>query len=183
MIEMTPVSIETADEAARPILEEIKGMYGLVPNFYSALGIDGASLRAYLAFESSIESDCLLSLREREMISLAVANKNGCHYCVSGHTFSAKKMAGMSQAECKRAQCGSADDPVEQAVIALALRFIASQGNLEDADRQLAAEAGIGEKKLVQICAWTAMNSFSNWINNLVQPKIDFPKVDLEPVK
>lgn len=179
MLKMTPVTIETADEAATPTLEGFKAQYGMVPNFFGALGIDGATLNGYLAFQEAVEAASHLSVREREMISLAVANSNGCHYCVSGHTFSGKK-AGMSAEECVAAQRGEADDACEQAVIDLALRLIAQRGNLETHDFERAAQAGISEKKLIQICAWTAMNSFSNWVNNIVQPRIDFPKVPLQ---
>lgn len=179
MLTMTPVTLETADETAAPILQGFKDQYGVVPNFFGALGIDGATLRGYLAFEEHIEAACLLTPREREMISLAVANANGCHYCISGHTFSAKR-AGMSAEECVRAQRGEAEDADEHAVISLALRLMARKGHLEPADFETAATAGVSQEKLVQICAWTAINSFSNWINNMVQPKIDFPKVLLQ---
>lgn len=179
MLKMNPVTIETADETAAPILEGFKAQYGMVPNFFGALGIDGAALRGYLAFEEAIQNVAHLTPREREMISLAVANSNGCRYCVSGHTFSGKKL-GMTAEDCVAAQRGDATDVTEQAVLDLSKRLMAQRGHLESADFALAAQAGISDKKLIQICAWVAINSFSNWVNNIVQPKIDFPKIPLQ---
>jgi len=179
MLTMSPVTIDTADEIAAPILQSIKDRYGMVPNFFGAVGIDGAAMRGYLAFEESLQAACHLSEREREVIALAVANANGCHYCVSGHTFSAKR-AGMTAEDCVAAQRGVAQDATEQAVLSLALRATETRGNLEPRDFETAGAAGISQEKLVQICAWVALNTFSNWINNIVQPKIDFPKVPLQ---
>ncbi|WP_349359091.1 carboxymuconolactone decarboxylase family protein [Stappia sp.] len=179
MLTMSPVTLDTADAIATPILQSIKDRYGMVPNFFGALGIDGAAMRGYLAFEESLEDACHLSTREREFIALAVANANGCHYCVSGHTFSARR-AGMSAEDCAAAQRGEAEDASEQAVLTLALRAMETRGNLEPRDFEAAGAAGIPQEKLIQICAWVALNTFSNWINNIVQPKIDFPKVPLQ---
>lgn len=179
MLTMTPVTVETADPIATPILQDIKQKYGMVPNFFGAMGIDGATLSAYLSFEEQLEQNMQLSEREKELISLAVANANGCHYCVSGHTFSAKKL-GLTADECAMAQRGEASDPKEQALLRVVLRIIECKGNLEADDFSAAAEAGLSQEKFMQVTAWVAINSFSNWINNIVQPKIDFPKVALQ---
>lgn len=180
MNRMTPVTVDSADPVAAPILEGFKTQYGMIPNFFAALGVDGASLCAYLNFAKALEENDLLTERLREMIALAVANANGCHYCVSGHTFSGKK-AGLSPEECIAAQCGKAEDAREQAALTLALRLIEARGHLEDVELAGAREAGLSEPQIVQICAWTGLNAFSNWINNLARPKIDFPKVPLQP--
>lgn len=172
-------TIATADPIAAPILQSFKDKYGIVPNFYAALGIDGATLSGYLAFEGAIEKNCLLTDKQREMISLAVANYNSCHYCVSGHTFSGKKL-GMKVEECAEAQRGIAADSIDQAILNLSLDIIRNRGALSDESISNFLAAGLSEETLIQVCAWTGINSFSNWINNVVQPKIDFPKVALQ---
>ncbi len=177
-MKMVPVTIETADALAGPVLQSFKDLYGIVPNFYGALGIDGATLKGYLAFEDAIQQVALLTEREQELISLAVADINGCHYCVSGHTYSGKK-AGLTAEECIQAQDGRAHDPLEQQVISVALNMMQNRGRLTQDEMLKLDEHGISQAKIVQIMAWTAINCFSNWINNLVQPKIDFPKVIL----
>lgn len=177
---MKPVSLETADDLATPILKEFQVRYGMVPNFYGALGIDGASLKGYLAFEAAIEERCLLSEQQRELISLAVANRNGCHYCVSGHTFSARKL-GMSKEECRAAQVGEASDALDQAMLDLALDVMKHNGACSPEQKDRCRALGMSDALIVQIVSWTGINNFSNWINNLVQPKIDFPKVELIP--
>lgn len=177
---MQPVNLETADELAAPILKDFQERYGMVPNFYGALGIDGASLKAYRAFEDAIQERCLLSERQRELIALAVANRNGCHYCVSGHTFSARKL-GMSKAECRAAQGGEASDPLDQAMLDLALDVMENKGACTPERKDRCRALGMSDALIMQVVAWTGINTFSNWVNNLVQPRIDFPTVELAP--
>lgn len=178
---MKPVNLDTADELATPILKGFQESYGMIPNFYTALGIDGASLTGYLAFEEAIENNGVLSGRQRELIALAVANRNGCHYCVSGHTFSARKL-GLSKEECRAAQSGEASDPLEQAMLDLALKVMEHNGACPVECKDRCKELGMNDAQIMQVVAWAGINNFSNWVNNLVQPKIDFPKVELVPI-
>ncbi|MDT8878895.1 carboxymuconolactone decarboxylase family protein [Halomonas saccharevitans] len=175
---MQPVNLETADDLAAPILKGFQERYGMIPNFYTALGIDGASLKGYLAFEEAIEGRCLLSERQRELVSLAVANRNGCHYCVSGHTFSARKL-GMSREECRAAQGGEASDPLDQAMLDLALDVLENSGACSAERKDRCRALGMSDAQILQVVTWTGINTVSNWVNNLVQPKIDFPRVEL----
>lgn len=168
---------QTADKLAAPILMGFKEKYGMIPNFYAALGIDGASLSGYLDFEKTIEDFGSLTERQRELISLCVANYNQCHYCVCGHTFSAKKI-GLSSEECVDAQQAIAKNTAEQAILSLSRAILEKKGSLTQEDVDTALVHGLKEDQIIQICAWTALNTFSNWVNNITQPKIDFPKVD-----
>lgn len=168
---------QTADKLAAPILTEFKEKYGIIPNFFAALGIDGASLSGYLDFEKTIAEFGSLTERQRELISLSVANYNQCQYCVCGHTFSAKKI-GLSSDECADAQLAIADHPLEQAILSLSRAILEKKGNLSQVDVETAMFHGLTESQILQVCSWTALNTFSNWVNNITQPKIDFPKVD-----
>lgn len=178
MSRMPMITVQTACEAAAPTLESIHKKFGAVPNFFGALANNGTALNAYLDFEEAIESNSRLTTAQQEMISLAVANKNGCQYCVSGHTFSAKH-AGVNQASALRAQTGQAEDPLDQAVLSFALAMREYRGAVPESILTQARNAGLNDQLLVEITTWTLINTYSNWINNLIQPKIDFPLVPL----
>ena len=179
MYDFKLVTPDNADELAKPILADVKAKYGMVPNFFGALGIDGASLTAFLAMQENAVKLTSLSKKAQELIALAVGNENGCHYCVSGHTFSATKMAGLTKEACVQAQKGLSDDAKEQAIINVALEIVRNRGKVSAETLAAAKNAGITEAEIVQITLFTAMNSFTNWVNNIVDPAIDFPAVDL----
>lgn len=178
MTQFTLVTEVTADEIAKPILTNLKGKFGMLPNFFGALGIDGVSLESFLALQEKAEKTNL-SKREQELLALAVANYNGCHYCVSAHTFTAKKMAGLTAEECVDAQKGKASDAKEQIIIDIALQILENRGQVDPSLIEKAKGAGFTEADIVQITLFTALNTFTNWLNNIVNPTIDFPVVDL----
>lgn len=169
---------DTACEQGAPTLALIRKQLGMLPNFFAGLANHGAALNGYLAFEEQLSEHSRLTKAQREMISLAVANANGCHYCVSGHTLSAKHV-GVDAEAARLAQQGKAKEPKDQAILDFALDLLEQRGHLPDESLAAARQMGLDDATLVEITSWVGINSYSNWINNLIQPKIDFPEVPL----
>lgn len=178
MSKLPLTTLETVDDLAKPIFNHAKTNFGMIPNFFAAIGIDGASLSGFLAFQETLNNNAQLTAKQRELIALAVANYNGCHYCVSGHTFSAKRI-GLTPEECVNAQKGKNTDAKDQAIIDLALNILKTNAHLTDEMLTNAKNNGVTDQEIIQITALTALNTLSNWVNNIVDPTIDFPKVDL----
>lgn len=179
MVNFKLVTPETADTIAQPILTKLQEKFGRLPNFFGALGIDGVSLTSFLALQEILNAQTKFTAREQELLALAVANVNGCHYCVSAHTFTAKRMAGLTEDECTKAQKGEGNDPRERMLMTLAINIVKNHGKLEEDLLEEAKLLGFTESDIVQITLLTALNSFTNWLNNIVDPEIDFPKVSL----
>ncbi|WFM73084.1 carboxymuconolactone decarboxylase family protein [Halomonas sp. CKK8] len=169
---------DTACEQAAPTLRGIHKQLGMLPNFFAGMAHHGGALNGYLAFEQQLGKESRLNKSQRERLALAIANENGCHYCVSGHTLAAKG-AGLSDEEARHAQMGRATAPLDQAVLDLGLAVLRQHGHLEDAQVAAAREAGVDDATLVEVVALVGLNSYSNWLNNVMQPPIDFPEVAL----
>ncbi|NWO04760.1 MAG: peroxidase-related enzyme [Alteromonadaceae bacterium] len=169
---------DTACEQGAPTLKAIQKQLGMLPNFFAGLANHGAALNGYLAFDDTLSQHSRLTPAQRELIALAIANANGCHYCVSGHSLSAKHK-GVSADDARQAQQGQAANPYDQAILDVALAVLEQRGHLSDEQLTNAREAGLDDATLVEITSWVGLNSYSNWVNNLIQPKIDFPEVPL----
>ncbi|MDX1266353.1 MAG: carboxymuconolactone decarboxylase family protein [Oceanisphaera sp.] len=178
MSRMPMLTPQTASDQAVPTLENIRRQLGMLPNFFAGLAHHGGALNGYLQFERQLAADSRLSKAQHELIALAVANANGCHYCVSGHTLSARH-AGINAEAAHQAQIGRAEGKEEQAILTFALAMLEAKGHVSDAVLDEARLAGLSDGMLVEITAWVGVNSFSNWINNLIRPVIDFPEVAL----
>ncbi|MBN7770999.1 peroxidase-related enzyme [Marinobacter daepoensis] len=172
-------SIETSCSSGAEVLSGIKKQLGMLPNFFAGLANHLGSLNGYLAFHDAMERESSLSKAQQEMISLAIANANGCHYCVSGHTLSAKA-AGVVAEEARRAQKGQAEQPEDQALLTLALEVLDTRGHVSEETLAMVKAHGFSESEIVEVVGWVGLNSFSNWINNVIQPKIDFPVVPIQ---
>lgn len=172
------LSIEQADDKAAPTLQAIHKKLGMLPNFFAGMAHHAGALNGYLAFEQQLAADSRLTRAQQELLALAVANANGCHYCVSGHTLSAK-VAGVNAEAARQAQAGQAEDAKDQALIDLALALLEQRGHANDDQLKKARDAGFDDATLVEIVALVGLNSYSNWVNNLIRPAIDFPEVAL----
>ncbi|MBV8971071.1 MAG: carboxymuconolactone decarboxylase family protein, partial [Sphingomonadaceae bacterium] len=119
-----------------------------------------------------------LTAKQREIIALAIAQVNGCHYCLSAHTLMGKG-AGLSPDGIRKAREGRADAPVDEALTAFARAVAEARGQVSDADIAAARLAGLTDAHLVEVIANVALNVLTNFTNNVSQTEIDFPKVEL----
>ncbi len=176
---MSRLSIPTVDnaaEAAKPLLAAVQKQFGMVPNLMKVAGHSPAALEGYLALNGALGKGKLTAaLRER--IALAVAEYNGCDYCLSAHTYMGTNLAKLSSTEVAAARDGHSEDAGAQAALQFALRVAQSRGRVSDADIATLRLAGFDEASVIEIVAHVAINVLTNYINNVVQTPIDFPVV------
>lgn len=89
-------TVETAPEAARPLLESARGKFGFLPNLLGKLANAPAALEAYLAVAAAFDKSSLSPL-ERQVVLLTASYVNRCPYCVSVHSLVASR-SGADQA-------------------------------------------------------------------------------------
>ena len=88
----TPASIEAAPAAAQPLLQAVKKQLGVVPNLFRLIATSPAALEGYLGLNGALAKGAL-DAATRERIALAVAEFNGCDYCLSAHSYLGKNLA------------------------------------------------------------------------------------------
>jgi uncharacterized peroxidase-related enzyme len=177
MQRLNPVDPQTASGKAKELLDTVQKTLGLTPNMMRAMANSPAVLEAYLNFSGAL-SKGKLSARLREQIALVVGEANICEYCLSAHT-AIGKMVGLSEDEISASRQAKAGDPKSEAALNVALRIIISRGELNDADLNLARQAGLDDGEIAEIIANVALNIFTNYFNHIAQPVIDFPKAPL----
>src|SRR4051794_32258484 len=94
----TPATVADAPVAAQPMLEAVKKQLGVVPNLFRMVSTSPAALEGYLGLSSAL-SKGKLPAPTRERIALAVAEINGCNYCLSAHSYLARNLAKLDDAE------------------------------------------------------------------------------------
>src|SRR5512145_2125043 len=102
----TPASIETSPEASQPLLQAVRKQLGSVPNLFRLVGNSPAALEGYLGLNGALARG-KLDGGTRERIALAIAETNGCHYCLSAYSYLAKSLAQLDDAEIAGNRNGS----------------------------------------------------------------------------
>jgi uncharacterized peroxidase-related enzyme len=175
MPRLQSVDPAAATGQAKQLLETLKQKFGMVPNITRLMANSPAALEGYLNFSGALAKG-KLNPQLRERIAIAVANANGCNYCLSAHT-AMGQMAGLSAAELAAAQHADSSDEK----VATALRFVAKlvreRGWVGDDDVAGLRQAGFADGEITEIVATVALNIFTNYFNHVAETEIDFPLV------
>jgi alkylhydroperoxidase family enzyme len=81
----TPATISDAPVASQPLLDAVKKQLGVVPNLFRLVSNSPAALEGYLNLSGALGKGALPAAT-RERIALAVAEINGCAYCLAATT-------------------------------------------------------------------------------------------------
>jgi uncharacterized peroxidase-related enzyme len=171
-----PTTIETAPQASRPFLEAVKKQFGSVPNLFRLVSNSPAALEGYLGLSGAL-SKGTLSAQTRERIALAIAEVNRCDYCLSAHTYIGKNLAKLDDAEITANRNGASNDPKADAAVRFAAKVARARGHVSDDDVRAVKLAGYDDAEVVEIVQHVALNTWTNYLNEVAKTEIDFPVI------
>ncbi len=173
---VTPATIDAAPAASRPLLEAVRGLLGSVPNLFRLVSNSPAALEGYLGMNGALAKGALPAAT-RERIALAVAEINGCEYCLSAHTYLGKNVAKLDDAEITANRNGTSNDPRADAAVRFAAKVANARGHVSDDDVRAVKLAGYDDAQIIEIVQHVALNTWTNYINEVAKTEIDFPVV------
>ena len=177
---MARITIPTRDDApaaSQPVLDAVHKQLGVVPNMFRLIASSPAALQGFAANNAALAKT--LDVKTRERIALAVAQVNGCGYCLSAHTYLGLNLAKLSPDEVALNRSGASADAKADAAVRFAAKVVRERGQVTDADVRAVRAAGYSEGEIVEIVAVVAENIFTNLLNLVADTEIDFPVVDV----
>lgn len=172
----TPATIEAAPPASRPLLQAVEKQLGIVPNMFRLISNSPAALEGYLALSGALNKG-KLPAATHERIALAVAEFNGCSYCLSAHAYLGKTLAKLDDAEIDANRNGGSNDPKANAAVRFAAAVAHRRGHIDEDDIRAIKAAGYDDGQVIEIVLHVALNIWTNYINTIGQTDIDFPLV------
>lgn len=170
----TPASISDAPEDAQPTLETVNNLLGSAPNMFRIISNSPAALKGYVGFNSALGAG-RLPVATREGIALAVAEVNGCDYCLAAHTYLGQNVAKLTSAEIARNRQGRSSDVKADVAIRFAKSIAINRGQVDTSLFNEVKTAGYDEAQIVEIIAHVALNTMTNYVNEVLGTEIDFP--------
>jgi uncharacterized peroxidase-related enzyme len=172
----TPTTVETSPEASRASLHAVARSLGSVPNLFRVVGNSPAALKGYLGLGGAVAASSL-DARTQERLALVVAQTNGCDYCLSAHTYLGRNVAGLDDAEITANRNGTSNDPQAAAAVRFAAQVVEARGHVTDEQLAAVRTAGFNDAAVVEILLAVALNTFTNYVNEVARTDIDFPVV------
>jgi uncharacterized peroxidase-related enzyme len=172
----TPATIEAAPQASQPLLQVVKKKLGVAPNLFRMVANSPAALEGYVGLLEVLGKGALAA-PTREPIALAVAEVNGCDYCLSAHSYLAKNLAKLDDAEIIANRNGASNDPKADVAVRFAAKIARERGRVSDDDLRAVRLAGYSDAEVVEIVLHVALNTWTNYVNLVAGTEIDFPIV------
>lgn len=172
----TPATVADAPEKSRPLLEAVNKQLGSVPNMFRLISTSPQALEGYLSLSGALGKGALPA-QTRERIALAVAEVNGCSYCLSAHTYLGRNLAKLDDAEMTANRNGASNDLKADAAVRFAAKVTQARGHIADADLAAVKDAGYTDAQVIEIVQHVALNTWTNYFNEVFKTDIDFPVV------
>jgi uncharacterized peroxidase-related enzyme len=165
-------TIETAPEAGRKGLADVKQKFGRVPNFFAVAAESPAAITAYISL-SKIFRTSGLTPTEQQIVVLTASVENKCAYCVAAHSKGAK-LAGVPEREIdaiknKQPMQGAKTEALRRRVS----QVVDKRGWISDSDVRAFLDQGYSKAQLLDVMVGVSMKTLSNYINHLTDPPIE----------
>jgi uncharacterized peroxidase-related enzyme len=175
--------IDPAEATGRTkrLFDGVQAQLGVVPNLFRVLGNAPAALEAYLNFSGAL-AGASFNAKLRAQIALTVAGSNLSGYCLSAHAFIGGR-AGLSEREIADAGHAIGATAKTDAILKFARNLVVQRGEVSDADLEQARTSGLTDGEIVETVAHVALNIFTNYLNHVARPVVDFPEMKLDQVE
>jgi uncharacterized peroxidase-related enzyme len=178
MSRIATIEQANANAEQKALLDAIQSQLGMVPNFLKVFANSPVALRAFLGLHG-VANGGSLDAPTRERIALALAEQNGCQYCVSAHTAIGRK-TGLTGDEMAAARAGTSEDAQAAIAVKFARGLMDNKGEVSALDLAEVRGAGYSESDIVEIITDVGMNFLTNILGKASRVEIDFPKVELK---
>jgi len=173
----TPSTTDTAPQGSRELLGAVQKQLGSVPNMFRIISNSPAALEGYLGLNGALAKG-KLDPATRERIALAVAQVNGCNYCLAAHTYLGENIAKLTGAEILANRKGGSTDAKADAAVRFAVETVNARGKVDADEISKVKAAGYSDAEIVEIIVHVALNTLTNYVNSTLGTEIDFPTVD-----
>jgi uncharacterized peroxidase-related enzyme len=171
---LKPRTIEDAAPRARAALESAQKQLGFIPNMYTVMANSPILLDSYLHAYSLFRQESGFTPAEQEVIFLTISRENGCHYCVSAHSFVADAMSKVPVDVTNAIRDRRAvPDAKLQALSEFTKLLLDTRGHPNEDDVVKFLAAGYEEVHILNILQAISIKILSNYANHLFDTKLD----------
>jgi AhpD family alkylhydroperoxidase len=167
-----PLSVETASEAARPMVAASENTFGFLPSPIARAAHSPALLKQLLAGFGAFDRTSLSPL-EREVVAMTVAFENECHYCMAMHSALLSREPESSALVLALRAGTSLPDPRLEAVRLFVQAVVRQRGRVPAETWETLERAGFGEAQALEILLGTSVYLLSTLTNVLTGAEDD----------
>jgi uncharacterized peroxidase-related enzyme len=169
----SPLTVATAPEASKPVLENIQKSFGFIPNLMGIFANNPTVLEGYVTLNAIYDKGSFTPI-ERQLILLAASVQNHCDYCTAAHSTIAKG-ALHTPADLVVAIRNNAPLPDKKlnALVVLVKELVRERGHAKDETIQNFIAAGYKREQVMELLLGIALKTISNYLNHISPAPVD----------
>lgn len=160
-------------DATLSALEPVR-LNGSLPEIYLQFANSEPALRAYLGMEAALRASSLND-QELECIKLLVSQLTNCEYCLSIHSFKAKKAGISKQDQLLIRQAKPTGNERLDTIVRLVMALFKQPGAISQDLLDDARAHGFSDENLVDICMGMSTIFFTNITNHINHSNSSLP--------
>jgi len=173
-ISLKPITLDTADDHQKPILEKAKKANGMIPNMYKNMvnmpGLQDTYDTGYAHFRKSSG----FTPAEQEVVFLTSSIENGCGYCTAAHSYLADVVSKTPIAVTNAIREGKEIPDTKLKALSIFTKVMHdTRGNPTPQQAKAFLDAGYTEKNILGIILAMAVKTISNYSNHVFHTEID----------
>ena len=173
-MELNFQTVESAPKISSDILDvTIKG-FGFAPNLYSLMANNPALLDAYTYAYNTFRKNSGLTPVEQEVVFIAAAVENECHYCVAAHSFVADNMSGVPKevTDNLRDRTEISDSKLN-ALTVFTQALVKERGWVSKEQIKPFIKAGYTKNDILAVITGIGVKTMSNYFNHIMYVPVD----------
>lgn len=168
-----PLTVATAPEASRPMLEKVQKSLGFIPNLMAIFANNATVLEGYLALGAVFEKGSFSS-RERQIILLAASLENNCNYCAAAHSQIAKSLLHTPDDVLAAVHSNTpVPDAKLNALVTLVRELVRERGYAKEKTIQKFLVAGYTKEQVMELLLGIALKTISNYLDHISPTPLD----------
>jgi AhpD family alkylhydroperoxidase len=165
-------TVETAPQGSKPLLKDLHGALGMIPNLAASMAESPELLRGFLTIRQIFHGGTF-SPGEIQVLALTNAFENGCRYCMALHSAFALA-AGISDEAVEALRAGrSPKEPKLNALSEFSRTMVKRRGHVGDDDLQKLFAAGYSKAQALEVVLGVAVSILPNFAHQITQCPLD----------
>ena len=170
---MPPVTVDTAPEQSRPILENVKKSFKFIPNLFGMFANSPTLLEGYVGLEKVFGAGTFSPV-ERQIILLSASVENHCGYCIAAHSTLLKAFLHVPAQVVSAVRSNEpVADPKLAALIALTKEIVTERGHVSAQVMDNFLAAGYQKNQVLEVLVGVALKTMSNYLDHISPTELD----------
>jgi uncharacterized peroxidase-related enzyme len=174
MTRLKALDPELVTGKTKELFNAIHGKLGIVPNMMRTMGNSPTLLEGCLNLSGALGGGTL-GAKTGELIAIAVAESNSCHYCLAAHTYVGINLLKIDAGTIEEAKKGNSPDVKTDKILKFAKLLVDNRGLVSDEDVDSLKTTGISEGEIAEIIGHVGLSMLTNYFNNVAKTESDFP--------